>query len=318
MTLRRALTRAAACGLMFLTVPAWGQPDNITDGLRWRLVGPLRAGWGTAVTGVPGQLDTFYFGAAGGGVWKTTDAGQDLDPDLRSRSRRDRRVRGRAVRPARDLRRHRAGHDALRRRGRRRACSARTTAAHSWQSVGAREVAPHRRDPTSIRAMPTSCSWRRSATSSDAMRSAALYRSARTAAGPGSGRLFVSDATGAVDLAADPAAIPTSSTPPRGRCATGRGSVTSRPTDRTGERHLQVARRRTHLDAADRQGTARRRRSAASASPRRTRGAGTRVYAASRPKSDGGLYRSDDAGASWSCVNDERDSVNELLRAHDA
>jgi len=44
--------------------------------LQWRLVGPLRAGWATAATGVPGQPETFYFGAADGRVWKTTDAGE--------------------------------------------------------------------------------------------------------------------------------------------------------------------------------------------------------------------------------------------------
>ena len=41
----------------------------------WRLVGPFRAGWATAVAGIEGDPATFYFGAAGGGVWKTTDAG---------------------------------------------------------------------------------------------------------------------------------------------------------------------------------------------------------------------------------------------------
>ncbi len=43
--------------------------------LHWRLVGPYRGGWSTTVAGVPSQANTFYFGAAGGGVWKTTDAG---------------------------------------------------------------------------------------------------------------------------------------------------------------------------------------------------------------------------------------------------
>ena len=42
----------------------------------WRLVGPFRAGWSTAVAGIEGQATTFYFGGAGGGVWKTTDAGR--------------------------------------------------------------------------------------------------------------------------------------------------------------------------------------------------------------------------------------------------
>ncbi|HJS89770.1 MAG TPA: hypothetical protein VJ738_07375 [Steroidobacteraceae bacterium] len=44
--------------------------------LRWRLIGPFRGGWATMATGVPGEPDTFYFGAAGGGIWKTIDAGR--------------------------------------------------------------------------------------------------------------------------------------------------------------------------------------------------------------------------------------------------
>ncbi|MGH9776149.1 MAG: VPS10 domain-containing protein [Candidatus Acidiferrales bacterium] len=44
-------------------------------GLEWRLVGPFRGGRVLAVTGVPGDASTFYFGAVAGGVWKTTDGG---------------------------------------------------------------------------------------------------------------------------------------------------------------------------------------------------------------------------------------------------
>ena len=45
-------------------------------GLEYRLVGPFRGGRSAAVDGVPGQPMVYYFGATGGGVWKTTDAGQ--------------------------------------------------------------------------------------------------------------------------------------------------------------------------------------------------------------------------------------------------
>jgi photosystem II stability/assembly factor-like uncharacterized protein len=44
--------------------------------LQWRLVGPFRAGRVIAVAGHPTDQATFYFGSTGGGVWKTTDAGQ--------------------------------------------------------------------------------------------------------------------------------------------------------------------------------------------------------------------------------------------------
>ncbi len=43
--------------------------------LRWRLLGPMRGGWSTCIEGVADEIDTFYFGAADGGVWKTNDAG---------------------------------------------------------------------------------------------------------------------------------------------------------------------------------------------------------------------------------------------------
>src|SRR5215210_1275479 len=44
--------------------------------LKWREVGPYRGGRSAAVTGLPGDRDTYYFGATGGGVWKTTDGGR--------------------------------------------------------------------------------------------------------------------------------------------------------------------------------------------------------------------------------------------------
>ena len=48
-----------------------------TSALRYRMVGPLRGGRVTTVTGVPSQPFTYYMGSTGGGVWKTTDAGHN-------------------------------------------------------------------------------------------------------------------------------------------------------------------------------------------------------------------------------------------------
>src|SRR5690242_16993156 len=42
---------------------------------RWRLVGPHRGGRVVAVAGDPRDPAVFYFGACGGGVWKTVDGG---------------------------------------------------------------------------------------------------------------------------------------------------------------------------------------------------------------------------------------------------
>ena len=50
--------------------------------LQWRLVGPFRAGWSTMAEGVPSQPDTFYFGGADGGIWKSVDAGLTWTPQF--------------------------------------------------------------------------------------------------------------------------------------------------------------------------------------------------------------------------------------------
>jgi len=55
-------------------------PESAYADLHWRLVGPFRGGWATAVAGHPDQITTFYFGSADGGVWKTTDAGVTWQP----------------------------------------------------------------------------------------------------------------------------------------------------------------------------------------------------------------------------------------------
>jgi len=49
-------------------------------GMRWRLIGPFRGGRVLAVSGVPGNPNEYFFGAVGGGVWKTKNAGQTWQP----------------------------------------------------------------------------------------------------------------------------------------------------------------------------------------------------------------------------------------------
>ena len=53
---------------------------NLFGALRWRSIGPYRGGRALAVTGIPGDPETFYFGAVAGGVWKTTDGGASWVP----------------------------------------------------------------------------------------------------------------------------------------------------------------------------------------------------------------------------------------------
>jgi len=53
---------------------------DVPVGLDWRMLGPFRGGRCDAVSGVPGRPDEFYFGHVNGGVWKTIDAGRTWFP----------------------------------------------------------------------------------------------------------------------------------------------------------------------------------------------------------------------------------------------
>ncbi len=48
---------------------------SLYKAMEWRLIGPFRGGRATAVAGIPGHPLIYYFGATGGGVWKTEDGG---------------------------------------------------------------------------------------------------------------------------------------------------------------------------------------------------------------------------------------------------
>lgn len=52
----------------------------LLNAYRWRSIGPNRGGRSIAVAGVKGRAREAYFGAVGGGLWKTTDAGNTWAP----------------------------------------------------------------------------------------------------------------------------------------------------------------------------------------------------------------------------------------------
>ena len=54
-------------------------PESTYESIKYRSLGPHRGGRSAAVTGVPGNPNLFYFGATGGGVWKTEDGGQSYE-----------------------------------------------------------------------------------------------------------------------------------------------------------------------------------------------------------------------------------------------
>jgi photosystem II stability/assembly factor-like uncharacterized protein len=66
--------------LFALPLAAQQYPANLLSGLQWRDVGPMRGGRSYAVAGNAGQPDTFYTGSVGGGVWKTENAGRTWFP----------------------------------------------------------------------------------------------------------------------------------------------------------------------------------------------------------------------------------------------
>jgi len=68
--------------LLFLSFDGFAQQNTkaaydemLYKGVEWRLVGPFRGGRAGTVAGVPGNPNLYYMGTAGGGVWRTTDAG---------------------------------------------------------------------------------------------------------------------------------------------------------------------------------------------------------------------------------------------------
>ncbi|HEY3103365.1 MAG TPA: hypothetical protein VGJ69_07230 [Pyrinomonadaceae bacterium] len=90
--IRRIISRALAAlsfvAIIGLALPVKAQQydPGLYSGLHWRMIGPFRAGRTNAVTGVVGHPDTFYFGSVGGGVWKTTNSGRTWTPIFDSAS----------------------------------------------------------------------------------------------------------------------------------------------------------------------------------------------------------------------------------------
>src|SRR5438477_9944635 len=74
------IVAALAAGVLPLMLAQQPYNANLYSGLRWRMIGPFRAGRVNAVTGVPGQPSTFYFGSVGGGVWKSNNSGRTWMP----------------------------------------------------------------------------------------------------------------------------------------------------------------------------------------------------------------------------------------------
>lgn len=273
-------------------------PDLAVRGLRWRLVGPFRGGRAAAAAGDPDRPLTFYFGAVDGGVWRTTNAGNSWDNVTDGRSPIA-SVGAIAVAPSdhnviyvgtgeADLREDLTGGDGMYRS---------TDGGATWHSLGlgdTRHIAAVRvdpRDPDLVYVAAMGHAFGPNATRG-------VYRS-RDGGHTWQRVLFVDDSTGAIDLALDPgnprilyAAMWKYERFPWGFSAGGGTSGLFKSID-GGDTWTEITKHPgLPAGAIGRIGIA--------VSPARP----SRLWASvEAPDSTGGIFRSDDAGATWMRVN---------------
>jgi photosystem II stability/assembly factor-like uncharacterized protein len=75
----RMLVVAVFVGAFLPTVPCLAGESTMPD-MHWRMIGPFRGGRTRAAAGVPDQPNVFYVGQVDGGVWKSTDYGRTWNP----------------------------------------------------------------------------------------------------------------------------------------------------------------------------------------------------------------------------------------------
>ncbi len=77
--LRRAVLCLSIVFSFLLSLNAQVDPV-LVGGMQWRQIGPFRGGRVLAVAGIPGDPNTYYFGAVAGGVFKSTNGGMTWVP----------------------------------------------------------------------------------------------------------------------------------------------------------------------------------------------------------------------------------------------
>ncbi|MFN8062029.1 MAG: hypothetical protein U0Q12_22950 [Vicinamibacterales bacterium] len=271
---------------------------SLLGGLAWRSIGPYRGGRVTAVAGVVGQSQVYYMGSTGGGVWKTEDAGitwrNVTDGFVKTGS-----VGAIAVAPSDPnvvyvgmgeacLRANLSSGDGLYKS---------TDAGRTWTHIGL----PDSRQIGRIRVHPTDPSLVYVAAVGHPFgpnQERGLFRS-RDGGRTWQRVLFVNDRTGAVDVDLDakhPSTIYATTwqvlREPWGITAGGPGSDVYKSVD-GGDTWTRLT---VGLPAGDKE------RIGVSVSPADS----NRVYV-TLEASEGGVYKSDDAGATWQHMNDSID-----------
>ena len=281
--------------------PAAAKPafaDALFEGLAWRSIGPFRGGRVTAVAGVPGQPLVYYMGATGGGVWKTTNGGIEWAPVTDGQVKTG-SVGAIAVAPSDPnvayvgmgescIRGNVSHGDGVYRS---------TDAGKTWAHVGLRDtmqigrIRVHPQDPDHVYVAALGHTW-----SANAERG--VFRS-RDGGKTWSKSLFVDDKTGVVDLAMDPAnprvlyaAAWQAQRTPWSLESGGPGSALYKTTD-GGDTWKKIDGKGLPKGPWGRIGV--------SVSPARS----DRLYAVIEAE-DGGVFRSDDSGATWERTNEDR------------
>ncbi|MBV9216784.1 MAG: glycoside hydrolase [Acidobacteria bacterium] len=79
---RNGLSVALFLASVFAPIISYSQPvdPSLYQSMRWRCIGPFRAGRTVGAVGIPQLPNTFYIGVNNGGVWKTDDAGRTWKP----------------------------------------------------------------------------------------------------------------------------------------------------------------------------------------------------------------------------------------------
>ncbi|MGB7393315.1 MAG: glycosyl hydrolase, partial [Pricia sp.] len=274
-------------------------PEELYSSLEYRLIGPFRGGRSAAVTGVPGEPNLFYFGATGGGVWKTTDGGRawenisdgyfggsigavevaQSDPNVIYVGGGEKTLRGNVS----------SGYGIWKTED----------AGKTWASAGL----PNSRHVPRIRIHPKDHNTVYAAVLGNIYKPTddrGIYKS--TDGGKNwDKKLFVNNQAGAVDLTLDPnnprilyASTWRAQRTPYSLSSGGEGSALWKSTD-SGENWMEISKNEGFpKDTLGIMGV--------TVSPVNSE----RVWAIVEHKDKGGLYRSDDGGQKWEQVNDER------------
>ncbi len=83
--MKKSVTICLIFSFYFLSINSTAQnieviPSTFYEKMEWRNIGPNRGGRSLGCSGSPGRLLEYYFGATGGGLWKTVDGGNEWFP----------------------------------------------------------------------------------------------------------------------------------------------------------------------------------------------------------------------------------------------